>query len=180
MQHGGSRNGAGRPQIEDKRKPRSFKATDNEWQMAKDLAKAENVSASEIIRRALDEYRERKEGERAMRNLADIIEDCKTNGKPDYEELRYSVLVMTGVLNLVNNELVKLYVEGKIPNELIRKMKLDGICSMYGKALNKSPKEYLGWNNDPKNPDYQRFHKIGMKLVDKALKGELPNQRKQI
>jgi len=114
-----------------------------------------------------------------MRNLIDIIEDCKTNGRPDYEELRYSVLVMTGVLNMVNSELTKLYVEGKMPNELIRKLKLDGVCSMYGNALKKSPKEYLGWNNDPENPDYQRFHTMGSKLVEKALKGELPNQKKQ-
>lgn len=113
-----------------------------------------------------------------MRILAEIIEDCKTNGRPDYEELRYSVLVMTGILNLVNSELVRLYVEGKMPSEIVRKMELDsGICTMYGKALNKSPKEYLGWNNDPENPEYQRFHAMGKKLVEKALKGELPNQR---
>lgn len=115
-----------------------------------------------------------------MRNLSDIVEDCKTNVRPDYEELRYSVLVMTGMLNLVNGELTRLYDEGKMPSELIRKMKLDGgICTMYGKALNKSPKEYLGWNNDPENPEYQRFHAMGSKLVEKALKNELPNQKKQ-
>lgn len=112
-----------------------------------------------------------------MRNLSQIIEDCKTNGRPDYEELRYSLLVMTGVLNMVNGELGKLYVEGKMPNELVRKLKINGICSMYSKALNKPPKEYLGWNMDPENPEYQRFHAIGTKLVDKALKGELPNQK---
>jgi hypothetical protein len=87
---------------------------------------------------------------------------------------------MTGVLNLVNSELIKLYVEGKMPNEFIRKMKLEsGLCTMYGKALNKSPKEYLGWNNDPENPEYQKFHAMGSKLVDKALRGELPNQKKR-
>jgi hypothetical protein len=48
---------------------------------------------------------------------------------------------------------------------------------MYGKALNKSPKEYLGWNNDPENPEYQKFHAMGSRLVDKALRGELPNQK---
>lgn len=112
-----------------------------------------------------------------MRNLYDIIEDCKTNGRPDYDELRYALLVMTGVLNMVNGELSRLYVEGKMPNEFIRKLKCDGICSMYHKALNKPPKEYLGWDGDPKNPEYQRFHKAGMKLVDMALKGELPNQK---
>lgn len=114
-----------------------------------------------------------------MRNLSEIIDDCKTNGRPDYEELRYSVLVMTGILNLVNSELTKLYVEGKMPPEFIRKLKLDGgICSMYGKALNKSPKDYLGWNHDPENPEYQRFHAMCNKLVEKNLKGELPNQKK--
>ena len=114
-----------------------------------------------------------------MRTLAEIIEDCKTNGRPDYEELRYSLLVMTGVLNMVNSELTRLYVEGKMPNELVRKLKLDGICSMYSNALKKPPKEYLGWSYDPENPEYQRFHAMGSKLVDKALKGELPNQKKQ-
>lgn len=115
-----------------------------------------------------------------MRNLIEIIEDCKLNGRPDYEELRYSVLVMTGILNMVNSELIKLYVEGEMPREIIRKMKLEGgTCTMYSTALNKSPKEYLGWNNDPENPEYQKFHAIGSKLADMALKGELPNQKRQ-
>jgi hypothetical protein len=115
-----------------------------------------------------------------MRNLSEIIEDCKLNGRPDYEELRYSVLVMTGILNMVNSELIKLYIEGEMPKEVIRKIKLEkGVCTMYHTALNKSPKEYLGWNNDPENLEYQKFHTIGSKLVDKALKGELPNQVKR-
>jgi len=115
-----------------------------------------------------------------LRNLSEIIEECKLNGRPDYEELRYSVLVMTGILNMVNHELIKLYVEGKMPNEFIRKMKLDGgTCTMYSTALNKSPKDYLGLNNDPENPEYQKFHALGNKLVEKALKGELPNQKKK-
>ena len=115
-----------------------------------------------------------------MRDLSEIIEDCKLNQKPDYDELRYSVLVLTGVLNLVNNDLCTLYVEGKMPNELVRRLKLDGICTMYSKALRKPPKEYLGWNNDPENPDYQAFHKVAKKLMGKALKGELPNQKKEV
>lgn len=106
-----------------------------------------------------------------MKTLNEIIEECKTNGRPDYDELRYSVLVMTGILNLVNSELTKLYVKGEMPNEFIRKVKLDGgTCSMYGKALNKSPKEYLGWNHDPENPAYQKFHAMGNKLLDKVIK----------
>lgn len=62
--------------------------------------------------------------------------------------------------------------------DFIKKMKLDNSFNMCKTALNKPPKEYLGWSNDPENPEYQRFHKMGMKLVEKALKGELPNQKK--
>jgi hypothetical protein len=116
-----------------------------------------------------------------MRNLSDIIEDCKLNKKLDYDELKYALLVMTGVLNLVNLELVELYAKGKMPGELERKVKLEnGICTMYHKALNRPPKEYLGWDNDPENPEYQKFHAIGNKLIDKALNGELPNQKKEL
>jgi hypothetical protein len=114
-----------------------------------------------------------------MRTLYDIIEATKKNERPEYDELRYSILVMTGILNLVNHELAEIYVTGKMPSEFSRKLKLSGgSVTMYGEALRKPPKEYLGWNNDPENPDYQRFHEIGLKLVDKALKGELPNQKK--
>jgi hypothetical protein len=112
-----------------------------------------------------------------MKTLSEIIEDVKLNKRPDYEDLRYSLLVMTGVLNMVNHELVELYVKGIMPNEFIRKLKLDGICKMYGTALNKPPKEYLGWNGDPENPEYQRFYAMASKLMDKTLKGELPNPK---
>ncbi len=111
-----------------------------------------------------------------MRNLADIIEDVKTNGKPDYEELRYSVLVLTSMMNMASMTIRGLKPDTK---EVFLNMKKDNIHRMYHTALNKSPKEYLGWNDDPENPEYQRFHAIGSKLVDKALKGELPNQKKQ-
>lgn len=114
-----------------------------------------------------------------MRNLSDIIEDCKINGRPDYDELRYSLLVMTGVLNMVNSELAQIYVSGELPHPIKRQIALKGggVCNMYHAALNKPPKEYLGWNHDPENPEYQRFHAMGNKLVEKALKGELPNQK---
>jgi hypothetical protein len=108
-----------------------------------------------------------------MKNLSDIIEDCKLNKKPDYEELKYAVLVMAGILNLTNSELIRLYVEGKMPSEFIRNMKLKGgVCTMYRNALNKSPKDYLGWNNDPENPEYQKFHNLGNKLVEKFIKNK--------
>ncbi|WHH59140.1 hypothetical protein [Petroclostridium sp. X23] len=114
-----------------------------------------------------------------MRTLSEIIEITKTNGKPDYEELRYSVLVLTALLNMDHRKLRETLLAEKPRQEFIRKLEAENSFNMYKTALNKSPKDYLGWNNDPENPEYQRFHAIGSKLVDKALKGELPNQKRQ-
>lgn len=114
-----------------------------------------------------------------MRTLSEIIDECKLNGEPSYDELKYSVLVLTAIANTLSYELNDLYYEGKMPNDLIREMKLkNGICTMYRNALNKSPKEFIGWRNDPENPQYQKFHFVASKLVEKALDGTLPNQKK--
>lgn len=113
-----------------------------------------------------------------MRNLYDIIEDCKTNGRPDYEELRYALLVYNFLFNMDHKNLRDELLKEERPAKFIRELKAQNSFDMAKKALNMSPKEYLGWNNDPENPEYQRFHAIGCKLVDKALKGELPNQKK--
>jgi hypothetical protein len=109
-----------------------------------------------------------------MRKLADIIEDCKLNKRPEYDELRYAVIALTSLMNMSSGKLMRFYKEDTKP---IDKLLIDNFYNAYHTALNKSPKDWLGWNNDPENPEYQRFHAIGSKLVDKALNGELPNQK---
>jgi len=109
-----------------------------------------------------------------MRNLSEIIEDCKLNKKPSVDELRYSVIALTGLLNLAVNNLLKFYTDDTHP---LDKMLIENTHQAYQTALNKSPKEWLGWSNDPENPEYQRFHHTAIKLFDMALKGELPNQK---
>ncbi len=111
-----------------------------------------------------------------MRNLSDIVEDCKLNKEVDYQELKYALLVYVSLMNMASMTIRNIKPDTR---ELILNMKKDNIHKMYHTALNKSPKEYLGWNNDPENPEYQKFHQIGNKLVDKALKGELKPKNKE-
>jgi len=111
-----------------------------------------------------------------MRELNEIIEDCKLNKEADNTELKYAVITLTSLMNMASSTLRSLY---KDDMNLFVKMKFDNIHNAYHTALNKSPKDWLGWNNDPENPEYQRFHAMGSRLVEKALKGELPNQKKQ-
>lgn len=105
-----------------------------------------------------------------MRNLVDIIEDCKDNKKPDYEELRYAVLALAAIQSFDHRKLREVCMDEKPKSEMIRKMIAENSFSMYKTALNKSPKEYLGWNNDPENPEYQDFRKVGNKLLERAIK----------
>ena len=86
------------------------------------------------------------------------------------------MIALTSLMNMATSTLRKLYKEDM---NALEKMRLENIRNAYSTALNKSPKEWLGWNNDPENPEYQKFHAWGKKLVDEALKGELPNQKKQ-
>jgi len=105
-----------------------------------------------------------------MRNLNEIIEACKLNEKPDVEELRYAVVALTSMLNMDHSNLRKVLLGEVGKSELTRSMMAKNSYDMYHNALNKSPKEWLGWTNDPENPDYQAFHAMGNKLLDKFLK----------
>jgi len=117
------------------------------------------------------------EGRKLVRNLSEIIEECKTNGRPEYDELRYSVIALVSMLNMDHKNLHEELMREKPLSDFLKKMKSDNSHNMYRNALNKSPKDWLGWNNDPENPDYQKFHAMGTKLIEKALAGELPNQK---
>lgn len=109
--------------------------------------------------------------------MSEIIEDCKLNKPVDNAELKYSVIALTSLMNMAMSALRGFY---KDDMKIFDKMHIDNVHNAYSTVLNKSPKDWLGWNNDPENPDYQKFHAIGSKLVDKALKGELPNQKKRV
>lgn len=95
-----------------------------------------------------------------VRNLIDIVEDVKDGNRPDYEELRYALLVYVSMFNIEHRQLREVLMrEGAQPKNSF---------DMYKSALNKSPKEWLGWANDPENPDYQKLRKAGNKVIDKV------------
>ena len=110
-----------------------------------------------------------------MRELGEIIEAIKTNKEVTHEEAVYSVLVLTSVANDIYNKFADLLCNGW--SELKKDLYKHSKSGMFESALKNPPDKFLGWNNDPKNPEYQKFHAWGRRLVDKAIKGELPNQR---
>lgn len=108
-----------------------------------------------------------------MKKLIDIIEAVKSNKRPDYEELRYAILALSALHTFEHRAISKL-AEGERKKtrpflvysaewqfkESFRRNK---------SAFNKSPKEWMGWSNDPENPDYQRLRAISNKLIDRVF-----------
>lgn len=104
-----------------------------------------------------------------MHSLFDIVEDVKDNKKPDYEELRYALLVYSFMFNMDHRRLREELLKEERPNQFIREIKAQNSFDMFKKALEKSPKDFLGWQDDPENPEYQRFRALGNNLLDKVL-----------
>ena len=77
-----------------------------------------------------------------MKSLCDIIEDCKLNQNPEYEELFYAVLSLTSVCNMLSMKFRDIKPDTK---EFILNLKKQNMHDMYKNALNKSPKEFIGW-----------------------------------
>lgn len=107
-----------------------------------------------------------------MRTLYEIIKDVKDNKSPDYEELRYALLVYESMFNMNTITLRSILSSDREIPKPIKDLMWENSYKMAHTALNQSPKEYLGWNNDPENPDYQKFRQAGNELIEKILSGQ--------
>jgi hypothetical protein len=105
-----------------------------------------------------------------MKTLFEIIESAKDGNMPTQEECYYAMLCLDAIGGIDHRQLQQeLFAEKQAP-EPIRKMKAKNSFDMWHNALNKSPKDYLGWNNDPANPEYQKIRKLALNIFDKIAK----------
>lgn len=109
-----------------------------------------------------------------MRNLIDIVKDVKDGKKPEYDELRYAVVVLE-VLSGFDLRAIMRLAEG----EKKGKRKFLSYSSEYQYnesfnrrkiAMNKPPMEWLGKNNDPDSKEYQERRKMSQNIFDKIQK----------
>jgi hypothetical protein len=92
-----------------------------------------------------------------MRSLEEILDSLKANEKPNYEELRYSALCLAWLLNFEHVNLAQVLSHKKDFTDSVKKSMLKESIRRYKDALKSDPKKYLGWNQDPENPNYQAF-----------------------
>jgi hypothetical protein len=108
-----------------------------------------------------------------MRTLYEIIESAKSGEMPTHDECYWSVLALDALGTFDRMSFHRL-VEGKIP----AMVEYEESFNRIKRALNVSPKDWVGPNNDPSNVDYQKRRRVSMKIYQMAMDGKLPNQKK--
>jgi hypothetical protein len=105
-----------------------------------------------------------------MRTLYEIIEAAKSGNKPTHDECYWAMLALSA-LSFFDKRDLREIAHGKVNKIMTPEWRANESWNRWKRALDKSPKEWVGPNNDPANPDYQKMRKAGLALLDKVMKG---------
>jgi hypothetical protein len=109
--------------------------------------------------------------EKSMNTLGDIIDSVRDGEKPEYEDLRYAICAMDALMTFDRMALMKLSEaesEGKKPVLVYSaKYQFKENFDRVKLALEKPPKEYIGWNNDPDNPEFLNRRNKAKRIMSK-------------
>ena len=105
--------------------------------------------------------------------LGEIIDSIKHNKPVDIEDMIYAILMLDS-LWFWEKRAIRDMADVK---RGYRKAMLNGDPLFQEKeslrrsqtSYDKNPKEWMGWENDPKNPDYQKRIEIGNKILEKLM-----------
>jgi len=105
-----------------------------------------------------------------MRTLFEIIESAKNGDMPTHNECYYAMLALDGLTTFTTRDLRNLGLQTREAKLLGGKTMAEEDHRRWRRALNKAPDEWLGRENDPSNPDYQKRRRISLALMRKAMK----------
>jgi hypothetical protein len=104
-----------------------------------------------------------------MRTTYEIIELAQDGGLPEYDELLYALLAVNANAIMDKQKLFE-HLLAEQPKALVfRKLLAENSHNAVRSMLNKSPKDWLGEEYDPRNPDYQKRRKLHRKIAEKFL-----------
>lgn len=106
------------------------------------------------------------------KTLSEIIESVRDGGRPDYEDLRYAICAMEALATFDRNALMRLADaerEGSRPF-LVRSAvwQLNEYFGRTKRAGAKPPKEWIGWSNDPDNPEFLERRAAAKRLLERV------------
>ncbi len=108
-----------------------------------------------------------------MKTLVEIVSAVRDGERPDYDELRYAVCAMEALATFDRMAFMRLAEaerEGKKPFlTTSAQWQWEEHFNRHKRAGAKSPKDFVGWSNDPDNPEFLARRKAAMKIMGKAM-----------
>lgn len=105
-----------------------------------------------------------------MKKLGDIITDVRDGKECTHEELRYAVCALCALATFSDKAIRDL--ARREPDSA--RSKAGSAWQAYSenfyrnqRAMEKDPKEWIGWDNDPDNPEFLARRKSAIALLDK-------------
>lgn len=105
--------------------------------------------------------------------LFQIVEAVRDGARPDYEDLRYAICAMTALSTFDQQAfmcLAEAEREDKKPVLVYSAQhQWEEHFRRHKSAGEMPPKEYVGWNNDPDNPDFLARRDGAKRLMDRLI-----------
>lgn len=106
--------------------------------------------------------------------LGEIIEAVRSGQRPAYDDLVYAICALDAMLTFDRKALMRL---AEAENECKKPFLSYSAIFQWEESFNrckaateKPPKEWVGWNNDPANPEFQKRRAAALKLFYRAAK----------
>ncbi len=108
-----------------------------------------------------------------MKTLNEIVDAVRDGERPDYEDLRYAICAMSALSSFDRMAFMKLAEterEGKKPFLTgSAQWQWEEHFNRQKRAGEKPPKEYVGWSNDPDNPEFLNRRNVSKKILAKVV-----------
>ncbi len=108
-----------------------------------------------------------------MKTLEQIISAVRDGERPDYDDLRYAICAMDALHTFDRNAFMKLAEAERLNKKpyvtYSAIYQFEESFNRHKNALGKPPKEYVGWNNDPDNPEFLSRRKQAVNMVSKLM-----------
>lgn len=105
-----------------------------------------------------------------MRTLNEIIEACKGNTPVTTEECMYAVCALEALSSIDRGSMMEMWEAAENNHEIYLMNRCEESIEMWKRALAISPRDWIGWNNDPSNTEYQERREMFNKIVSSHFK----------
>lgn len=113
-----------------------------------------------------------------MRTLDEILEAAKSGGeRPTHDECYWAMLACEAMWHWMQRHYQEALFGTKPRSDAAVKLRCEADFQMAKRALAADPKHWLGPDRDWSKPENRERRAASIKLYEKALAGQLPNQK---